>query len=442
MTFETRDPTKPPHHTTYNSTLPTTLTMGHQAYVGYVTQDGKVRAIYVHWANPESTIPVLLKHYHDFAKVKDLVNLGGCSEIEKEVFPREGASHSFDNPQKGVTRFYMRDRGDDPEHHSYKEYDSVANFSEERFDVFIESMYLFKDDKWFYAATLHYERGIHTGVNFDFRPADPTGIIGFVDSKGRLTYKICEKGIHNIYEILLADYDAPDKAKELLNNPSELSSWFSTIFQLNVQFADSKPCARINNVRALLEKFDSQEPDFVPGAERIVFFDETTSQWFATAKARKLYDPPCEDDEDDEMINNYLDYLPDNLKKNTCIMPLRDLVVAYVGLTKTGAKTEEFGDGFSDFDIFDHYTEYMYSEIHPSMDDPLVVSMKGSKMGDFINDYRDWAYRGDMYFGNEFVFLRPQCIVDKEAEEFKKWQQAQINPRKRKSRDEQPKREV
>ena len=75
--------------------------MGHRAYVGYVTQDGKVRAIYVHWATPESTIPVLLKHYHDFDKVKDLVNLGGCSGIEKEV----GASHSFDNPQDGVTTF-------------------------------------------------------------------------------------------------------------------------------------------------------------------------------------------------------------------------------------------------------------------------------------------------------------------------------------------------
>lgn len=397
--------------------------MGHRAYVGYVTQDGKVRAIYVHWATPESTIPVLLKHYHDFAKVKDLVNLGGCSGILKEVFPREGASHSFDNPQDDVTRFYIRDRGDDPEDNSYKEYDSVANFSEERFDVFIESMYLFKDNKWFYAATL----GVKPGSNFDFRPADPTGIIGFVDSKGRLTYKICEKGIHNIYEILLQDYDAPDKAKELLNNPSELSSnWFYR--KLNVQFADSKPCARINNVTALLEKFDSQEPDFVPGAERIVFFDETTSQWFATAKARKLYDPPCEDGEDDEMID--MDHLPDNLKKNTCIMPLRDLVVAYVGLTKTGAKTEEFGDGFSDFDIFDHYTEYMYSEIHPSMDAPLVVSMKGSKMGDFISDYREWAYQGDMYFGNEFVFLRPQCIVDKEAEELKAWRKAQQLKRK------------
>ena len=384
--------------------------MGHRAYVGYVTEDGRVRAIYVHWATPEWTIPMLLKHYHDFAKVKDLVNLGGCSGIGKEVFPREGASHSFDNPQDGVTIFYMRDRGDDPENNSYKEYDSVANFSEERFDVFIESMYLFKDNKWFYAPT-------HTNPDFDFRPADPTGIIGFVDSKGRLTYKMCKKGIHNIYEILLEDYDAPDKAKELLND---------------VQF-DSKPCARINNVTALLESFGDLESSSFPYAERIVFFDETTSQWFATAKARKIKDFDYEDD-DYEMID--MNYLPDNLrKKNTCIMPLRDLVVAYAELTKTGAKTGaktgEFWDGFSYFDIFDHYTEYMYSEIHPSMDG-LVVSMKGSKSADFISDYRDWGYEHDLYFGNGFVFLRPRRIVDKEAKEFKAWQKAQINHKKRK----------
>lgn len=384
--------------------------MGHRAYVGYVTEDGRVRAIYVHWATPEPTIPVLLKHYHDFAKVRDLVILGGCSCIAEEVFPREGAPHSFDNPQDGVTTFYMRDRGDDPEGNTYKEYDSVANFSEERFDVFIESMYLFKDNKWLYAPTLGYDEDTNPGSNFDFRPADPTGIIGFVDSKGRLTYKICKKGIHNIYEILLEDYDAPDKAKELLND---------------VQF-DSKPCARINNVTALLESFDDLESSSFPYAERIVFFDETTSQWFATAKARKLYD--FDYVRDYEMID--MDHLPDNLrKKNTCIMPLRDLVVAYAELTKTG----EFWDGFSYFDIFDHYAEYMYTEVHPDMGG-FVVSMKGSenKLNDFVSDYREWGYEHDLYSGNQFVFLRPRRIVDKEAKEFKAWQKAQINHKKRK----------
>ena len=431
MTFETSDSTKPPHHTTYNSTLPTTLAMGYRAYVGYVTQDGKVRAIYVHWANPESTIPVLLKHYHDFTKVKDLVNLGGCCRIDKEVFPREGASHSFDNPQDGVTKFYMRDRGDDPEGNAYKEYDSVANFSEARFDVFIEAMYLFKDNKWFYAATLEYNT--NPGSNFDFRPADPTGFIGFVDSSGRLTYRICEKGIHDIYEMLLTRYDAPDKAKRLINDPSELED------EPNVQF-DSKPCVRldIKNVTALLEKFD-QDSDFAPGAERrILFFDETTSQWFATAKIHKTL-VHLDDEEDVDEDEDSLIFLPEELtkrnKQHMCIMPLRDLIRAFTSSTE---KT------LSDFDIFEHHDEFQYSEVHPNK---CVVSIKGNqrKNEGFINDYREWAmeqYGLHSGNGNEFVFMRPMRIVNEEAEEFKKWQQAHINPRKRKSRDEHPKREV
>ena len=251
-----------------------------------------------------------------------------------------------------------------------------------------------------------------------FKPLIST-VIGFVDSDGIITYKTCSKGMDELHQLLLEDYDTADLAERFLDDTSERIKG-------------------TENVPKLLEKFD-QDPDFSPGAERrILFFDETTSQWFATAKTHKTL-VHLDDEQDIDEDEDSLIFLPEELtkrnKQHLCIMPLRDLIRAFTSSTE---KT------LSDFDIFEHHDEFQYSEVHPNK---CVVSIKGNerKNEGFINDYREWAmeqYGLHSGNGNEFVFMRPMRIVNEEAEEFKKWQQAQINPRKRKSRDEQPKREV
>ena len=55
---------------------------------------------------------MLFEHYKDEEKVKELISLGDISFLEKNINPSKDSNHSFDTPEKDVTVFYHRDRGD------------------------------------------------------------------------------------------------------------------------------------------------------------------------------------------------------------------------------------------------------------------------------------------------------------------------------------------
>lgn len=230
------------------------------------------------------------------------------------------------------------------------------------------------------------------------------GIVGFKHSDGKVTYKICSDGIHEGHE-LLSDYDAPDLAKSLLNDDSPDLKY--------IQLDSSSSSQGIGDIQALLKKFDQ---GFVPGAERFLFFDETTSQWFATA-----VNPYSEVVNHNSIDIQFLDNFSDN-KKHLCIIPLRDLVVA------------SSGEALADFDIFEYYDEYLYSEVHTHLGG-FVVTFDGSnrrKIENHISDHIELGFEHDLYEEGSFVFIRPGPIVDEEAKQFKAWQKAQINHKKRK----------
>ena len=96
------------------------------------TNEGKGKTIYSHWDGyPAHNGRILLEHYQDKKKVKQLIALGDISSLAENVSPSENGTlnkwnrekmeyeliptskpHSFDEPHSGVVVAYMRDRGE------------------------------------------------------------------------------------------------------------------------------------------------------------------------------------------------------------------------------------------------------------------------------------------------------------------------------------------
>ena len=106
--------------------------------------DGTVGQVYCHWDGYlEHNGKILLEHWSDPFKLRQLIDLGALSSLSTEI----GEKHEFDNPGKYGTPeheayrkqtehmclFYARDRGEDLNKHSYKsfeDYKQNAQFEE------------------------------------------------------------------------------------------------------------------------------------------------------------------------------------------------------------------------------------------------------------------------------------------------------------------------
>lgn len=80
--------------------------------IGYY--DGKtVKFIYCHWDGYLShNGKILLEHYTDVEKIKELVSLGAISTLRSRVKPNYDEFHSFDASLGDVVVAYGRDRGE------------------------------------------------------------------------------------------------------------------------------------------------------------------------------------------------------------------------------------------------------------------------------------------------------------------------------------------
>jgi hypothetical protein len=83
--------------------------MGTRSRIGVMHGD-KCKSIYCHWDGYlDYNGKILLEHY-DSAKANHLVALGDISSLDRNVEIPEGVRHTFDEPAKGITTFYGRDR--------------------------------------------------------------------------------------------------------------------------------------------------------------------------------------------------------------------------------------------------------------------------------------------------------------------------------------------
>jgi len=83
--------------------------MSARSTINVKCKDGKVRQIYCHnYGHLSHQGVTLVKHHNSQAKAEAIVNLGDASYLDKSIEKPEG--HSFENPIKGYSVFYGRDR--------------------------------------------------------------------------------------------------------------------------------------------------------------------------------------------------------------------------------------------------------------------------------------------------------------------------------------------
>jgi hypothetical protein len=107
-------------------------------------EDGTIKHSYCHFDGyPNGVGHTLVENYSEIEKVEELLSFGDMSFLSPKVNP-EG-EHSFGNPEKDVTVFYGRDRGEtgiDSVITPMDEYLSVKHSS------CIDYQYLFSGGQW------------------------------------------------------------------------------------------------------------------------------------------------------------------------------------------------------------------------------------------------------------------------------------------------------
>jgi len=122
--------------------------MSTRSNIGILEKDKTVRMIYCHFDGYLSWVgKILLEHYTDESKVRELIALGDISSLCENVAPPPGMKHTYDTPIKNVAVAYYRDRGE-PFEASSREYFTI----EDARLYMQEYLYLFDvaRNKWFF----------------------------------------------------------------------------------------------------------------------------------------------------------------------------------------------------------------------------------------------------------------------------------------------------
>ena len=118
--------------------------MATRSRIGLMLEDGTIKHSYCHFDGyPTGVGHTLVGHYSDIDKVKELLSFGDMSFVSPKVNP--DGIHNFNSPEKDVTVFYGRDRGEtgvDSVTTSMDEYLSV------KYSSCIDYQYLFSGGQW------------------------------------------------------------------------------------------------------------------------------------------------------------------------------------------------------------------------------------------------------------------------------------------------------
>lgn len=124
--------------------------MATRSTIAVQLKDGTIRQVYCHWDGYlEHNGKLLLNHYNSQELAELVTSGGGISSLEAKFAPESGA-HSFDNPQKGVTVLYARDRGEPLEFATYPgvpEYEMGQHFEEYNYTFFYGRWMVYYDKR-------------------------------------------------------------------------------------------------------------------------------------------------------------------------------------------------------------------------------------------------------------------------------------------------------
>ena len=118
--------------------------MATRSRIGLMLEDGTIKHSYCHFDGyPTGVGQTLVDFYNDLDKVKELLSFGDMSFLSPKVTP-EG-EHSFNNPEKDITVFYGRDRGE-------SDVDSVVTSMDDylsvKYSSCIDYLYVFSGGQW------------------------------------------------------------------------------------------------------------------------------------------------------------------------------------------------------------------------------------------------------------------------------------------------------
>ena len=118
--------------------------MSTRSRIGLMLEDGTIKHSYCHFDGyPNGVGHTLVENYSEIEKVEELLSFGDMSFLSPKITP-EG-EHSFGNPEKNVTVFYGRDRGE-------SDVDSVTTSIDEylsvKYSSCIDYQYVFSGGHW------------------------------------------------------------------------------------------------------------------------------------------------------------------------------------------------------------------------------------------------------------------------------------------------------
>jgi len=114
-----------------------------RSYIGIKYKNGIIEYVYCHFDGYVKGVGnILLKHYSDFKKIKELINLGNISILGAEI----GKKQDFKNPESGYTLAYGRDRGE-----KNQEANKTNRMRDLLGDVSYVYIYLEDENEWIYS---------------------------------------------------------------------------------------------------------------------------------------------------------------------------------------------------------------------------------------------------------------------------------------------------
>ena len=136
--------------------------MSTRSYIAMKTGENTYRAIYCHYEQHPAVV----------FEIAVMLDLGCISSLREKLEPDAGSHHCFDTPDKDVTVFYGRDRGE-------KGQEAVVCTKEQLTDPhsWIEYVYVFDNGTWYYSE-------IERNDFSEFQPLAPA--IQKIDEKERV----------------------------------------------------------------------------------------------------------------------------------------------------------------------------------------------------------------------------------------------------------------
>lgn len=253
------------------------ITEGTRSQVGKIDKNGNITSVYVHWDGyPENMLPKVKKY--DAKGVGELIKLGksGISSLEAEI----GKKHDFNDPKRGWTIFYGRDRGENNDMVSKGNVKNVKKYLKDvANEAGAEYVYLYdeRDGQWYMADTyddneLKLSEGLITeGTRWQF---------GLIDKAGNIqsTYVHYDGYPSNVVP-MLKNYSSKEVKTVVVDSAMGGMSSLDPNPKKNEYYNDSKESTiskgNVKNIKKYLKDVGNEA-----GAEYVYLYDERDGQWY------------------------------------------------------------------------------------------------------------------------------------------------------------------